>query len=269
MLVVAPIGGLGNRMRVVDSSIALSKATGQSLRLIWLLNPSLNCKFDELFILPESIERITYLDMYSLAGKLFWRLCRAYFSRFYDLYLLQADVVGLLQRGERFEELVAGKRVYIATYSSYYPSPQPFAELAPIPPLQARIAAMTAGFGDVIGVHIRRGDNLRSTRYSQTASFIELMSAELSENDDTKFFLATDSPDEEARLKDEFPGRMITYEKTALDRNDPRAAQDALVDLYCLSRCRKLIGSYWSSFTDTAWQINNIERLIIREGTPD
>jgi len=70
-------------------------------------------------------------------------------------------------------------------------------------------------------------------------------------------------------LRNAFPGKIITYPKRVLERDNPLAAQDALIDLYCLSRCRKLIGSHWSSFTDVAWQIRGIERLIIKEEATD
>jgi hypothetical protein len=269
MLVILPVGGLGNRMRVVDSSLALSKATGENLRLIWLLNPSLNCKIEDLFVIPERVERVTCLNMYTLSGKIRWRLYQAYFSLFYDLYLSQEDVIAILDLEESIEELVAGKRVYITTYSRYYNSPRPFGELVPIKALQERIDEVTKGFKNVVGVHIRRMDNTSSTKYSPTSLFVEQMKTELELNHDTRFFLATDSPEVEEQLRQAFPGRIITYPKRALDRNNPLAAQDALIDLFCLSRCRKLIGSYWSSFTDVAWQIRGIERLIVKEEAPD
>jgi hypothetical protein len=37
---------------------------------------------------------------------------------------------------------------------------------------------------------------------------------------------------------------------------------DALLDLFCLAACKKIIGSYCSSFTDTAASLGGIEKLI-------
>jgi hypothetical protein len=88
------------------------------------------------------------------------------------------------------------------------------------------------------------------------------MRQELDEHADTRFFLATDSPAEEERLQQEFPGRIIMHPKTSLKRHDPRAVQEAMVDLYCLANCRKLFGSYNSSFTETAAGIRGIELRI-------
>jgi hypothetical protein len=80
-------------------------------------------------------------------------------------------------------------------------------------------------------------------------------------------FLATDSPDEEKRLREIFAYRIITHPKRSVDRQNPQAIKDALIDLFCLSKCKKIIGSYWSSFTETACELNNIERVIIRKDT--
>ena len=41
--------------------------------------------------------------------------------------------------------------------------------------------------------------------------------------------------------------------------------QDALLDLYCLAAAKKLIGSYWSSFTDIAADMKGIEKVIAGE----
>ena len=46
----------------------------------------------------------------------------------------------------------------------------------------------------------------------------------------------------------------------ATHRDEPAAIADAVADLYALSGCSKIIGSYWSSFTDTAAELRGIER---------
>ncbi len=57
---------------------------------------------------------------------------------------------------------------------------------------------------------------------------------------------------------------MFEYAKPSVARDDPAAMEDAVVDLYALSRCRKIIGSYWSSFTDTAAELGSIERVLAK-----
>ncbi|WP_423998828.1 hypothetical protein [Maribacter sp. IgM3_T14_3] len=53
MIYLKPIGGLCNRLRTIDSLISICKNTGQDLTVLWVLDESLNCSFEELFNIPE------------------------------------------------------------------------------------------------------------------------------------------------------------------------------------------------------------------------
>ena len=116
---------------------------------------------------------------------------------------------------------------------------------------------------NIIGIHIRRTDNLKSIKYSPTNLFIDKMKEELSNNSDAKFYLATDDPNEEKELKDRFKTHILIYTKTSLNRNDPNAIYDAVIDLYHLSQCKKLYASYWSSFSDIAALWGNINKYVL------
>ena len=83
-----------------------------------------------------------------------------------------------------------------------------------------------------------------------------------------QFFLATNDRREEAALRAEFGARLHAYPKESLNRGDARAGRDAMVDLYCLAGCRKLLGSQHSSFTDTAAAIRGISLTIVRAPQP-
>jgi hypothetical protein len=48
-------------------------------------------------------------------------------------------------------------------------------------------------------------------------------------------------------------------------RDDPLAVKDAVIDLFLLSNCRKIIGSYWSSFTETAHALGSADICIIKK----
>jgi hypothetical protein len=138
-----------------------------------------------------------------------------------------------------------------------------YADLRPVPRLQAIIDSHVSTIGRTIGVHVRRTDNRYARDHSPLDMFIDLMRREVAQDDASRFFVATDSPEAEGHLRGEFPGRICMHEKRSLDRNDPLAIEDAVIDLYCLARCRKLIGSYWSSFSETAWQLGGIEKTIV------
>ena len=115
---------------------------------------------------------------------------------------------------------------------------------------------------DMVSVHIRRTDQINSIAYSKTENFIDLMKKEIDANPDVKFFLATDDKEEEAMLRKTFPGKIVSNENRTLRRDSLDGMYDALLDLFCLAACKKIIGSYCSSFTDTAASLGNIPKLI-------
>ena len=49
MIIIQPIGGLCNRMRAINSARVLAKKRGETLKVIWNVNPELGCPFEELF----------------------------------------------------------------------------------------------------------------------------------------------------------------------------------------------------------------------------
>jgi hypothetical protein len=251
-------------MHSLDSAISLSKQINKSLHVIWVRDRTLNCPFDELFITPKSVEKLKTIrsnrELRRLQRELLGRFSFLYYDKWFD----HNHVARLLEQGYNFEELAGYNRIFISSCYRFHESEPLFQDIVPIKPLQDMIDSYTEGFHSVVGVHVRRGDNVKAIKHSPTSKFIELMNKEVEEDQDTRFFLATDSPDVERQIKEAFPGRIITHKKTSLDRNNPHAVQDALIDLYCLSRCRKLIGSYWSSFTLVAWQMNDIDKIIIK-----
>ncbi len=88
---------------------------------------------------------------------------------------------------------------------------------------------------------------------------------EISENPDTRFFLATDSGEVEMKLLEIFKDRIIIQPNKQLGRNNPGAIRDALVDMLCLSRTRKILGSYWSSFSESAALMGNLQLIIVKK----
>ena len=251
-------------MRALDSAISLSEATHGDLYVLWYLHFQCNCRFDDLFAVPVIIKRLIHVD----SGKIWERSLRVIHDRclsfLYPVRLFPSDLKTYVSHRHDFDRLIAGKRiVYINANNRFCDSRHPFSQFAPIEYLLKVIDSYTRGFDNVVGVHVRRTDNRASIQNSPTSRFIERMEREVDADGSTRFFVATDSPEEEEHLRRAFPARIISYQKRSLDRKDPRAIQDALVDLWCLSRCRKLIGSYSSSFTEVAWQVNGIEHSIV------
>ena len=93
--------------------------------------------------------------------------------------------------------------------------------------------------------------------------FAEIMSEMLAAGYCDRFFLATDSAELERRFVERFGKSLVVHSKQSYDRSVETSIKEAVVDLYCLAACKRIIGSYWSSFSETAAQIGNKELLVV------
>jgi hypothetical protein len=171
----------------------------------------------------------------------------------------------MLKQNYDFRLLAHYPLVRMATCSAFYPAASLLQFFVPVPNLQLIIDSYKGTLQNAIGVHMRRTDNAIAVDNSPTELFISAMHKEIAADPRIKFFLATDSPEEEHRLQLVFPNRVITHEKKNMRRDDPLAVKDAVIDLFLLSNCRKIIGSYWSSFTETAHALGSADICIIKK----
>jgi len=297
MFFAEPLFGLCNRMQALDSVLSLAQALDRPVTLIWNLNRELNCPFEDLFVVPREIVELRQPrrrfkahsgplvhigvrnsqpgkrphvngrgPVSNLALRALRRLNDSLLRhRHYGRVLYDPDTALLLKDPGRCEELRTVPTVYVRTYKHFYQRPPAFSHFRPTPTLEQAIAAQTATFGDdVIGVHVRRTDLRQGARISTTDRFITLMRQEVAENPGVQFFLATDDPREETALGRAFPNRILTRSKRTLDRNDPAGIQDALIDLYCLSHTRKILGTIRSSFSRTAAMLGRRAFITVR-----
>lgn len=260
MIIIQPSGGLCNRMRVINSGWRLARERQEKLLVLWNCNAELNCPFDGLFR-PVTEFRITSIRSVADPRKLFYqKTARSYLTN--EELLAHRTPEGSLDP-EYVQSL--RKNVYIFTWEWFYPS-EDYHLFVPIDLLKERIDAMTARFGpSCVGVHIRRTDNQPAIGKSSTDAFIDAMRRELLEDPDTIFYLATDDRSEEEKLRTLFPDRILSHQDRCLRRDSREGMQDALLDLYCLAATRKIIGSYFSSFTDIAADMRGIPLVIAGE----
>lgn len=263
MLTVIPQGGLCNRLRVIDSAVGLSRQLGLELRVIWQANPECNCRFARLFepvpdvTIVEARERLPVLVTQSLRHpRLAARLTGARVFEHGDLLDTAAEQQ-LLDRAK-------ASNAIIRTFETFFQTDQPLSWASATPEIIEKVEATVAEFGPhMVGVHARRTDNEDSIRFGPTSEFVRLMHECVTVNPTVKFFLATDGVETEAELRAEFGDRILVRAKK-LSRNDPQGIVDALVDVYCLSRTSRIIGSYWSTFSITASQLGRIPLTTVK-----
>lgn len=266
MITFIPVGGLANRMKGIDSAVALAQDVQTELRIIWYKDQGLNCRFDQLFqplgIPNIKLKEASFTDFFLYdrpRRKNFWmpRLFQAlkFHSCFYE-----EKTTALLHKNFDFKQWYTHKNAYIASCVYFYPqnNKKRFSIFKPLPALQQRIETITQPFNaSTWGIHIRRTDNITSIAESPTDEFIIRMQEQISRDKKSLFYLATDSEEDKQRLKEMFKERLITSGKQA-ERNSLAGMEDALVELYALSKTAKIIGSAKSSYSETAAQISDI-----------
>ncbi|MDY6950126.1 MAG: hypothetical protein SWE60_01305 [Thermodesulfobacteriota bacterium] len=264
-------------MRAIDSAINLSQALSQRLVVTWIINPALNCPLSELF-LPSSTYSLVETTL-SISNPRDWKYFflvdrnrrlhlintvaslarKILFERVIELEMLD----DLVQTSFDFRELKEFERIYICTHNHFFRPKKMFAHFVLTEELKQRVDAVSAAFDDhTIGVHIRRGDSPKSISHSPLDAFVRVMNHEIRSCDKTTFYLATDCPATALRMKELFGPRILSFDRQ-YSRNTPDGIKDALVDLYCLSRTTRLLGSYWTSFSQTAAELTGIERTTV------
>lgn len=112
-------------------------------------------------------------------------------------------------------------------------------------------------------MHIRRTDQFNSIKYSPIELFEEKIDDVLSKKTDVVFYLSTDDPTVENRLKAKYQDKIFVRKKE-FNRNTITGIQDAVVDMFCLSKTSVIYGSFASSFSEIAARIGNIDCIFVK-----
>ena len=225
-IIVQPIGGLCNRIRTIASAVKLAKKLNCKIKVLWAKDHTLNAPFHSLFeAFPYSVIEITN-------GSFFHRLL----SLFY-------------------------KNIYLESCADIYKDSGIYDIFKPKMSIKNKVLSNNREF---IGLHIRRSDNEMSIKYSPTKLFLDVIEKEIENDSTVKFYLATDDLQEEKTINERFGDRICTYKKRSVDRNTEVAIVDAMIDLTNLASCKKIYGSYYSSFSDVAAIWGNIEKEVLK-----
>ncbi|WP_176083679.1 hypothetical protein [Martelella sp. HB161492] len=251
------LAGLANRLRHLDCAIDLAAKLERPVELIWPIDRDLNCPFDRLFCVPDTVVRIVEQSHgnYPFHDKILRRI------GFPGRHYLTSAQFGELQVGKRvlaFDHATVAKHlpasdalIFRSGMRSYLPE-KPYAWFSPTAKVLDRVATMTAGYSaKMLGVHVRRTDHVHAIRHSPLEAFIAEVDRKIAKEGFTGLFLATDDDAAEQAILGRYPAAVI-YRKRSRDRNDPAAIEDALVDFICLSRTAAILGSAGSSFSEEA-----------------
>lgn len=257
MIIIQPSGGLCNRMRVINSAYILAQKKNCKLLVLWKMCDELNCPFEELFLPPTEFNIINFKSNFNIK-KLFYQYTAK--QRFQNADIEQNKTDGVLHT-DFFDRLSSSS--YIFTWEHFYPA-EDYHLFVPTNSLLKRIDNIAKNFGEYsVGVHIRRTDNTWAIANSKSDEFSVAIRKELEQFPNAKFYIATDDITEEERLRKEFGSAIISNTSKTLARDSIEGMHDALIDLYCLSKTNKILGSFYSSFTDIAADMRGIPKIVV------
>lgn len=253
--------GLANRMRVMASAYKFVKQ-GIKVTIHWALCNELNCNFEKLF------EPIEGFNIVNVANEKILKNTN-------QSNPLKRVLAKILAKKDGYDYIICGgfnnkdsingefiknvfnnyENVYLETcgtlsetdYTIFKPTKEILSAINQLPISQE---------GNYVGIHIRRGDNIKSQINSRIIPFIERINSDI-EAGNKKFFLATDSLDIKDFLTYHFGTETINSIESDFSRNSEKGIKDALIEMLLLSKAKKIIGSYWSSFDEVAAKLGN------------
>jgi len=272
--------GLGNRMRALDSALALGRAVGVPVRMIWTLGADLNCPFEELFEPIPGMEsfrnfrtehdpilssRRHILDFARQLKPLVNVVRRAKAAKraAHNItgtckILGNDDVERLAQDRDALISLASKFDVRIDTFYRFFRGEADYVGFRPTAEIKERIDHFSLGEKNAVGVHIRTSDFDPYQTHGPLDKWVATLKSIHDADASVKFFVASNSQPVEEVLENELPTCIVRQKDKSYARDDPEGVRHALVDLYCLASCKRLLGSHHSSFTDTAREIGRI-----------
>ncbi len=258
--------GLSNRLRTMVSGINIAKRLNVPCRILWERNNDCNCNFSDLYDDPclcdvsieenpsilQSVGGVRRQSLPALAQKMGYDSCIYNFKWCRG----KADIFKIINP--------KCKKLLLASYNEMYTLDGiKWGEyLLPREKLRNRIHETINRFtSHTVGIHIRGTDNGLSKKYSPLEAFVGCMTKVLANDSDAMFYLATDEEEYKQTLTEIFGTRVITN-SIELTRHSLSGMEGALVDLYCLSRTRYIIGSFYSSFSEVAAEIGGIKLYV-------
>ena len=209
MIFLQPHSGLANRIRVIVSGLKFAEVVNQQLTLFWTKDNALFCDFDDLFepndniIIKKENWRNVLLKRFQ-QKKLLHKVCCKIFS--IDCCVYDKDMRELVwSTGSNYINLAklpaSANNYFFFTCHEFYFEKKYLKYLKPVASVRKEVELNTANFNyKTIGLHIRRGDHIESSKESPIECFIELIESELKKDKEVNFYLATDNDDSKQTL---------------------------------------------------------------------
>lgn len=257
-------------MHTIASGVRLAHTAGREPVVVWHKNPELGANFSDLFFtagLPFELKE-PGLTEFSLCFE-FPRLRNFFVSFPYNLLKNRRNLL--------FETRVDEENLKIALDSDSdviissglvlheFDGDDVNNIFKLLPSVNSRIEKLLSGKVPAVGIQIRRTDNRLSIEKSPLELFEEKIREEIEKESEVLMFLATDSQQVKAELNAKYPGHLI-FNPAIASRETLEGIMDGLAEMYILARCKKIYGSYWSSYSEVAALIGDCHLEVVYRG---
>ncbi len=278
IITIEPCAGLGNRLGALASIYKIAQANHWKLNIVWKREEACYARFSKLFRLTDEDIKIAevvempyrmqpFLTMLGNLKKVPYK-SNAYF-------VASEETKALIQKEnpnetvERYPEFIALLRGYDRIYiKSHFllctVDSKDYQFIKPSIAVEKRGMPLWTQIDDnTIGVHIRRTDHTAAIIKSPLSFFYSQMERELEENSDAKFYIASDDNEVLREMKKRYGNKCIIFDNREASRLKEKGIIDATVELFALSKCKKILGSYNSTFSTTAALLGNIKNEVV------
>jgi hypothetical protein len=264
-LFVTCSSGLCNRLLMLAGCLRIARRTSRTLALYWPVNQDLGIPFNDLF--ENSIPLIDGSDLTEILDTTFT-------VKVYNAWKTQGPIFRKISPdGDPDSHIVIIKGWSYPMFADEGYSRALDVELRQdllslVPRAEIRAAVDRLGLpGDLLGVHIRRGDHIEEFGQSRDEYFITLMRTILGSRPDQKFLLCTDVAAIEAKFREMFGDALVTIPKQWPGRHRPEGAREGLIDLLALARTAAILGNVHSSFSQTAARLGDKRMIVVDENS--
>lgn len=270
-MVLVPIGGLANRFYAIASAIGFCAAHMMDLKIIWFKDKGLGAAFHSVLKLSEGIKHVEVVD----AGWKEWVYDRPRKKNLWLPWIGQRIAFGgriyekAINEGFSLDDLEKvvekNQSVYLIHFTLFYDKPDLLKTLQPVDAIQRKVEERIRTLSldkHMIGLHIRRGDHMRSKLNSPLSLFVDKIKEEIEKDPTVRFYVASDDQEEKRTLMAMFGTRIVSL-LTEVKRDNYQGIADALVELYTLSSMKKIYGSVASTYSLLAAQLSDIPLQVL------
>ncbi len=256
MIILEPCAGLGNRLLAIVSAHKLCCELNRDLVIVWKKEGGCNAAARDLFCF-DNIKVIEISEngyRKELLGTIKGNLVKKKYHALAEAFLPCEEIEDKKSKGqfgELKQEIANVPVIYIKSFTN-------MCEIGKEDFSFIHLSANIENKGrkvfeqihkNTVGVHIRRTDHIEAIANSPLELFFDRMQREIT-NSDANFYVTTDDRTVEQELKKYFPtDKLIFYENKVIDRDSKEGIEDAMIDMFCLSKCSKILGSFNSTFS--------------------